>query len=459
MKKYLCKLPLILLLLGVLTACGGESVSLLNFIEEETSDIDLGGLTFRIMVQGDEGLDYIVPGQAPTERQEKLLNRLDDIEKNHNCTIICSVGRMDEYATYYISGIPTADLLKDSIKYVYTLYNAGYFIPLNDIPNIDMSDGKYGSEDFIESFTWKGDVIGFTPQHWGYMLLDFNNIVFYNSDFFSGLGLANPNEYREQGIWNWDTLEMIGETAASASTAERPLYAAVCNDNFPRMMLLSNGAEFIEIDNNGKYYYALTNSKATDALQFTYDLIKKGYIEPTSADNQVIFENFVEGRYGLATEWSHVGYSQPLEEGTKGGLVYQTDALGYCYPPDGPNAEDNTHGRISNETQIYCVTREKAEDTEALGNFLELLCAPLDEVAGDWKYEFIQNNFFDDASAEVFMTMFESAVFDRVCLADQDGTIFTAVENAAKTGAISENTQKIESRMNANLDAGINSWK
>ena len=85
---------------------------------------------------------------------------------------------------------------------------------------------------------------------------------------------------------------------------------------------------------------------------------------------------------------------------------------------------------------------------------MELLFAPLDEYPNEWIEEFKMMNFFDDMSAEVFMTQAENAYFDKIIFAE--GQIIDAISNAAIKGNITESLQSIESIVNSSLDSGIN---
>lgn len=452
MRKKFARVLFFLLTLGILTSCSGETVSLLDFIGEESNDIDLGGLTFRIRKDGDLPLDEVAEGEVFSAREEKFIKRLQDIENDYNCTIINTAGRADEYATFYVSGIPTADILDGATKNIYDLHMAGYLVPINEFSEIDLSDDKYGGPAFIETYTWNGKTIGFFPQHWGTSVLGFSNALYYNPEIFTNLGIANPNELYENGEWNWDALTTIGKACASVSTEDKPLYLTPVNRHFSVMMMFSNGGEYVTLDSNGNYRYALSDPKVAEAVDFTYSLVQSGYAEKTASGVDILKEFFADGRYALYTEYSFYGISF---------FNYEMNSVGYCYMPQGPNESDVTRGILSVENNIYAVTREKNDSFDELGKFVSLLCEPLDEVAGDWKYEYINENFFDEKSAEVYMTMLENVYFDRMIFAAANGdySVYNAIENASKDGALTEKIQALEKKVNARLDSNINSWK
>ena len=447
--SILAKIFALVLMVCFITACAGEGVALLPFISQFSTELDFEGMTFRIRNHGVE-LDYLAPGTVPTARQELLFERFDEMQTKYNCTIVHSAGDPADYATFYLSGIPEADIVYGQIKYLYQMYSSGYFLNVYDIPNLDLSDGRFGSPEFIETFTLNGELIGIFPQHWGYSQIGFSNAMYYNPEIFKDLAHPNPNELYEQGQWNWAALESIGNACLGASTAEDPLYMSLFDQYFTRMIVLSNGCEYIKIDDNGKYRYALNDPRVTEALQFTHDISKTGCLYPSDLSSTANMDNFVNGLFAIFNGYSGGAFAV---------FNYQMNGgVGHCYLPDGPNATDNTKGVLSIENGLWCVTREKEDSVDELGNFLMELFAPLDEVAGDWKETFKSENFFDDLSAEVYMTMCENVYFDRVLFAYTDATLFDVLDEAARTGSITENIQSIESVVNQRLDESINAW-
>ena len=133
------KIALVIALLLSVSACSGSTVELLDFIGDSKVELDFERMTFRIFHTGDQDLRYIdKEANASSLRKEKLLSRLDEVEDKYNCTILTLNGEHEEFSLKLASNIPVADFYYESINYSYPRYLAGCFIPLNEIPTIDL---------------------------------------------------------------------------------------------------------------------------------------------------------------------------------------------------------------------------------------------------------------------------------------------------------------------------------
>ena len=446
------KFTLIVAIMIFVTACSGGSSTLLPFINEVSGEKDFGGMVFRVLSEASPGigLDYVADGESPSVRKEMFISRMAEIEKEYNCDIEFNGDNETNYPMYYISGIDRADLLQYRVRYAYDLYQQDYFIPITDIPYVDISDGKYGTKDFIESFTWNGDLIGCWPVHWGYIFTGFSDGMFYNPVIFTEIGQPTPNERYEQGDWTWDSLQEISDACQSIATGDNPKYLTALNNYFPRMLIRSNGGEFVRKGSDGKYSYGLNSPEVIEALQFANDLLNEGAINPSGTDHTVVTEDFGKGRYAIMCEYDlyYNTYIMSMETG-----------VGVCYPPMGPKStEIVTTGLLSIENTLWFVTREKSEDIDSLGQFMEIFYAPIDGSTEEWKSEYVNMNFLDETSGEVFLSKMINNDFDNVIFAYTNDTLFDAVLAGAKQGTIVENLQKYQQAVNAKLDETINAW-
>lgn len=453
-KSLISKIALFLVLIFVLTSCAGEAPELLAFIDDAAGDVDFGGMVFRVLSNADpgEGLDYIDDegNESPSIRKEMFIDRMAEIEKTYNCDIEFNGDTDSNYTTYYISGIPRADIVQVRMKHAYGMYAQNYFIPLNEISYVDTSDGKYGTESFIESFTWNGDLIGFWPVHWGYIFPGFSDGMFYNPEIFTEIGQPTPNERYEQGDWTWDSLQEISDACQSIATGDDPKYLTALNSYFPRMLIRSNGGEFIKQDADGDYSYGLNSPEVIEAMQFANDLLKEGAINPDGSNHDIVTEDFGKGRYAVMCEYD--GYYNDY-------IMIMDTGVGVCYSPMGPKATEYvTTGLMSIESSLWYVTREKSEELDSLGQFLEIFLQPLDGSTEDWKFEYTNMNFLDETSGEVFLSKMINSDFDKVIFAYDNSTLFDIIEQGTKQGTITESLQKYQQAVNTKLDESINTW-
>ncbi len=441
-----------------LTSCSGSSVELLDFLEEDTGEIDYEGLTFTIADSGSAGNALLLtpdPTIVPSVRSEMLFSRYDEIEEKYNCEIELIVYLTETLTIKKATGEAYADLMNLRLNAVYEQFDAGYLFPFNHIPYVDLSSGNYGSQELIDALTWKEQTVGVFPQSWGIMTPNFCDAVYFNPEVFTMINMPTPHELYETDSWDWKALEDIGKACLSISTADRPIYMSTLNNYFVRMMILSNGGEYITEKADGKYEYGLLTDEAFAAVEKSHDFYNEGYLLQYPGSVADALKLFVENQIALIAEYSVQGISSDKGEiGTK-----MQGAYGWAYNPKGPNGSDQTTGLISNENQYIVATIDKETEENALGSFIDILFQPLGEEPNDWVDTFLTMNFYDEESKEVFMTKFANTVFDHVVFAYQDDTIYSTLLEAAEKGTVKEKLESIQAQANARLDEGINFGK
>ena len=70
-KKFFAKLALCLALILVLTSCAGNAPQLLDFLGNMASDIDFGGMEFRVLSHADAG-EGPQKSRVKAEKTEKI---------------------------------------------------------------------------------------------------------------------------------------------------------------------------------------------------------------------------------------------------------------------------------------------------------------------------------------------------------------------------------------------------
>ena len=449
------KLAVLAAALMTLTSCAGKSVELMDFIGNTSGKADYEGMVFIIADAGSAGGGMLLTPEQDTVmsvRCEMLFERYKEIEKEYNCEIEVIDRDDDKLELCRATGTTYADILNIRLKDLFEHYKAGYILPINEVSAMDTSDGKYGTPQLLEALTWNKDTVAVFPQYWGVMTPNFSDGVYFNPEVFTQINYPTPHELTEQGKWNWDALEDIGKACASISTADRPMYLSTLNNYFARMMLISNGGEYIVENSEGKYEYGLLNDDVIEALEKTHDFYEEGYLLPYPGSVTEALQLFVQNQIAIVAEYSVQGI---FADGGEIGREMQ-GAYGWAYNPQGPKGGEQITGLISSENQYIALTVEKELEVEALGSFMETLFQPLGDEGMDWTEDYLSMNFYDDISTEVFMSKFENTVFDKVIFAYQDDTMFTKVQDAAVKGDIRKVLESIQVQVNANLDANIN---
>lgn len=449
------KLAVLAAALMTLTSCSGKSVELMDFIGNTSGKADYEGLVFTIADAGSAGGGRLLTPDQDTVmsvRCEMLFERYKEIEEDYNCTIKV-IDRDDTTLNLKrASGSTYADFLNIRLKELFPHYKSGYILPINEIPAVDTSDGKYGTPQLLEALTWKNDTVAVFPQYWGVMTPNFSDGVYFNPEVFAMINYPTPHELTEQGKWDWDALEDIGEACASISTPDKPMYMSTLNNYFARMMLISNGGEYIVENSEGKYEYGLLNDDVISALEKANEFYVNGYLLPYPGSVSEALQLFVQNQIALIAEYSVQGIF------ADGGVIgtQMQGAYGWAYNPRGPKGGEQITGLISSENQYIAATVDKETEIEALGSFMETLFQPLGEEGMDWTEDYLAMNFYDDISTEVFMTKFENTVFDKVLFAYTNDTMFEKVQDAAVKGDVRKVLESIQVVVNAQLDENIN---
>ncbi len=441
--------------LAVLTSCAGPQYELKDFLGARTGEVDFEGLTFRIVDSGSAGGSTRLMKDetiVPSARSELLFARYDEIEEEYNCTIEVLAYDEDTLMVRQAGGVPYADLINHRLHTIWQHYQNGYIMPLNEISTIDLYSGKYGSEQLLEDLTWKGDTVAAYPQYWGIITSNFSDALFFNPYVFSMINIPTPHELYEQGEWNWDALERIGKACLSTSTADYPLYLSTMNNYFVRMMVCSNGGEYLSRNSEGKYSYALLEPEVMEAVQEANRYFNEGYLMEYPDDVQDALKLFVDEKLAIIAEYSVQGIFD--DKGVIG--TDMQGEYGWAFNPIGPKGSADETGMISDENMYIFATIEKEIESDALGDFIELLFEPLGDEPMDWVETFLGTNFYESTSEEVFMSKFENTKFDPVFFAYQEDEMYDILLEAAETGAIREKLESLQSQANALLDEGIN---
>ncbi|MBE6891103.1 MAG: hypothetical protein E7481_03640 [Ruminococcaceae bacterium] len=452
------KLALLGIALLMLTSCAAQPVELIDFLDKNTGEIDYEGMTFTIADSGSAGgTCLLMPNEdiVPSVRSEMLFSRYDEIEETYNCEVEIIMYLGEILTIKKATGEAYADLMNLRLNTVYEQFDSGYLFPFNEIPKIDLSSGNYGSQQLIEALTWNGDTVAIFPQYWGIMTPNFCDAVYFNPEVFTMINIPTPHELYETDSWDWKALEQIGKACSSISTEDRPVYLSTLNNYFVRMMILSNGGEYISETADGRYEYGMLTDETITAIEKSHNFYTQGYLFKYPGSVAEALDLFVKNQIALIAEYSVQGIS------TDGGVIgsKMQGAYGWAFNPKGPNSLDQTTGLISNENQYIVATIDKAAEENALGSFIDILFHPLGEEPNDWVDTFLTMNFYDEESKEVFMTKFENTIFDHVVFAYQNDTIYEMLLKAAETGSVRENVEKLQSQVNAKLDEGINKGK
>ncbi len=430
------------------TSCTGPGDDFKYVVDGDK--VDFQGSVFRIADSpSPRGALALTPdsGMTPSNASFCLFEGYEKVQRNLNCKIEVIQHNKDDFLRAVTVGDDYADLINTNLNSIFEMYNFGYVLPLNEIESINLDSEKYGTPQMIEALTWKGDVVAAYPYFWGAINPNFDNGLWFNVNLFEKLRYPTPHELYERELWTWDALDEIGMACIDISTPTRTYYLSTLNDNFIRMMMLSNGGEYFKVTSTGRYEYGLTDVNVVDAIQKTHELYRQGLLCEYQGSDDLDAKVFADGNAAL-----HCGNSTNGILTDRGYLSKNMEEGSFLWAtmPKGPKGSGDAVGLLSNTNQFICATIDKGSDGYGLGLFMEeLFKRPVDE---DWQETFFEANIPNLISKNIFITQFENPYFDKVVFACQDDSLFEALYEAARTGSIRKTVEDIKPALMSELE-------
>lgn len=450
---------LILLFLAIIfifSACSGEEAETVPEYDpdEGLGDPDLMGYEYVITAVTHGSVYPLNPTSGDSKRGDELLQRYRETEQKFNCKIkIVDGSDVGTYITYYAADMKYADLMFNVLHQVITgkqLQN-GYFIPFSDM-DIDLESGLYGTPGILEAGQFKDDYYAVIAYYWGFPAADTTPAMWFNPRVISNYQQTSPHELREQGLWNWDTLEKMCEAIRDTSDPDKSMHTyALAYTNLPYLelgALYSNGARAVTKTDDGRLVYSFNDKKSIEALEFTHSLAERDLI-CDGGDRQNITP-FIENRRAFFLEYTHLGLS---DEG-KTNLSYMMEgAYEWIYFPDGPShVPGMPRTAYSFNSRLFWAPRNSS--TEAHEILLPYMFQPLPgETVDTWQDDFKRTTFFTEDSFECFIELRDNTFFDYLVYSSFSGDFEDKLVQMTKGKlSIVETLESLESRMQAKLD-------
>jgi ABC-type glycerol-3-phosphate transport system substrate-binding protein len=253
---------------------------------------DLGGREIII------GIWWNPTPPGATDYGEARADYLADIQEKHNFTIsmerIAGWGQMrDLAAASIIAGDPAASIFTFDSQHILSLFRQNLLYPVSSVESVDFNDPKWNQlvRDFM---TFSGTTYGFAD---GYEPRDG---LFFNKNVLSDAGIDPYSLYDMQrdNTWTWDEFLRICEAVtqdldndgitdiwAITSFHVATLSAAV----------ISNGANFVRKDAEGRFYNASGSNEFLEAAQFVANLNTRGFVRPSPEGDGGDWDWFIDG--------------------------------------------------------------------------------------------------------------------------------------------------------------------
>ena len=395
----------VLMFLAVSCSAGQGEEIIPEYSTGINGDLDLNGKQFVFGMVKDyffEGKDSVLTYIYNTEFGDLALQRLRDVEKKHNCTVVFRYVNRAGEAAYIdvISNSYTYDLVQEESYWLVSYIPTGIFTDLALLDNIDVrNQEKWGNSQILLSTMWNGAVYGVVPAlHPLRTQNSVSGIIGINEDFIATLGVTDPRDYYENGQWNWDTFtDVLNNYTFSALSGDKIYSFATDASRFVRSVAFSNGDRYITYNSeDDSFELGLYTDTALLALNQWYEWMNG----PTS------YNILVEaGLDPLITGRAVLGNLEAFEVlANTDSVAYNLDNYGLVPYPNGPDAEPGWYQAYNESTDFTICIPVTAPDPEATAVVMDSLYEPFPgyETKEDIINYLDKNFFLDSRDSEFF---------------------------------------------------------
>ena len=284
----------VLILLGLFSACGGESN--VGMTENQTSAVpetvqteavteetyqmpalDLGGGTFTILNSITNWGFY-----TTFDLEEQTGDTLDDAVFNRN-------RKVEEMFNVKLLGVDedigsAANELRKTVNAGEDVYQSALIALSNISPLIqeqmlmDMRacdtvqfDREWWDQEILTVYNLGGkDVVWFAASELSLTGLECTVVPFFNERILNNLDLESPYDLVRDGTWTFDKLGEYAKAGANLNGADSfdkydangpAQYGIVSYSTFPHAMVIAAGEDYIRLDNTGMPYLAIENER------------------------------------------------------------------------------------------------------------------------------------------------------------------------------------------------------
>ncbi len=405
-KRVLCLLCAMLMLVFAMTACGGSQDR--EVVSSTTSGDGSSNTVVPPTVSYDENFKDFDPyagaaglkgttvrfatwiDHTETEGATPLANFESDTGLKVELYTVKHVGYVNTLMTKMASGdIPDVFVSNEAgTCFPNTIQIAA---PINKVSTVNLKEPIW-DQSMLATGTINGDIylVNTKGTPWSG-----SNMVFYNKPLFADNGFKTPEEYYAEGKWTWDNLLKCAKEIKALG------------DDYKGIMLESDiltdslGTSFIKYDYKTNQFSSGINDKALlEGYQWYAEAKEQGLVDVVLGDFAAFTSNkcglVVRGPYGLKT----TGYFMDMNP----------EDVGYTYLP---SMEEGGTARISSIYRMYGIC-DKAPNADAAGYFLRYW---LDPANYDLDHTFVTvdagNFYYNLINTEADQKYF---CFDKACM-------------------------------------------
>ena len=347
--------------------------------------------------------------------EKVLYERIKEVEKKYECTIkvVNSIPvEMNNLVPLLQAGKDFANVIELDIRKMVPLMTAGYLIPWNDMPNINLKDPKW-----IEGYT---ELAKYYGKNYGLQFEkppELRMCMIMNKTLLKSSGVDTDGIYKliENNKWDFATFRQYAISATKVVNGVTTSYGFGGNPMYiSNSLICSNDGRLVTLeDNKAKATY--TSQKVVQALNFFNQLVNddKVFMKTAGMSSKSTYhasvpdyiKQFIDGKIAFLLEdsWALNQQIKPRVKNFEYGMISV---------PMGPSAKEyvscSTHARM----YVVPVTNKDKEFTSLIFN--ELAESP-EGYEGEWYWDDIQADYFqnnDKKSIEIYKNDLNNMVSD-----------------------------------------------
>lgn len=421
MKKILVLFLLIAGILLSVSCAGGEAPASEVFSSDFSMDgekLDFNGADIDIFFSL---VSFYSPGFLMGFPEDSLFyelvdTRIRDIEKELNANI--GYDSSTEAADTIIlmesmGGEVSHGICVDESNRLIGSAKKGLLLDLTAYPEyLDYTNtAKFGTREYLKGAMWNGGLYGVLPFTWP--IIPYSSMIgllCVNEKLIKQLGLTDPRDYSENGVWDYDMFESQIPLYAHTNGAGEYVYAFESTTHFLFTTLQASSGAGVSYYENGQYNLTNKSSTIIEAYTRGIDLFYGSLSEYVfrNEDWPALRQDFIDERSVTAL----VNSLNILQ--TSNSLAYELDDFALVSFPRGPQAPADGTGAcmwsIEGTTSIPSLFIESDLATIVLN----MLYEPLDgfetrEKLNDYMRRYI---LYDDRDVECLNHNFDTAIYN-----------------------------------------------
>lgn len=382
MKKILATILSLALLLSLASfAIADEVESPFEGVEvardADGNVIDLGGMEIIVGDWWSSGEE----AEPTTAQEEATAEWREWIQETYNFKVtriaVADWGASPEFFTNFATtGGPENYAYILRFGAVAAPMNSGLFYDLATLSSLDFTKDKW-NKTTLEVMTIGDSVYGMRPE-----VDEPAAGVFFNKRMLTEAGIDPESLYDMQadGTWTWEAFEEICDKLTRDTDNDGVVDVYALASFSPRLIgsaIASNGANFVERDEDGKYYNATGSDAFLEAANWIVEIIKKHELpQPEGSEWYYAEPSFYNGEAAMSVHQDY--FASTLYENMQ-------DDYGFVVFPKGPKADKYLNFRGDNVTVIPSIYDEQRAWNIAFAYDLYTNPTPGYDDEEDWK--------------------------------------------------------------------------